>query len=161
EHDCVIDRIQEMADRLRDNQMDFVLTAAPEPGTLLFRTVPSQVLAFLIHFVGDIHQPLHAANDGDKRGNCEELTMSLSHADHHDPRTTELHAAWDTDEVLAVMQQRGDEDVTASALFQASNNGPTVQQLTPTEWAHEANDLARTDVYQALHLPNHTAPIGQ
>jgi len=161
EHDCVIDRIEEMADRLRDNKTDFVLTGAPQRDSPLFRPVPSQELAFLIHFVRDVHQPLHSANDGDKGGNCEKLTTSITHPDPQDKRTTDLHAAWDTDEVLAVMRELGNEDATANALFQAFNNGATVQQRTPTEWAHEANSLARTDVYQALQLPNHTAKLGQ
>ncbi|MFI5353599.1 MAG: S1/P1 nuclease [Candidatus Binatales bacterium] len=26
--------------------------------------------AFLIHFVGDLHQPLHATNDADRASNC-------------------------------------------------------------------------------------------
>jgi hypothetical protein len=45
-------------------------------------------LAFLIHFVGDIHQPLHAATDADRGGNCIDVE---SH-----PRARNLHAAWDT-----------------------------------------------------------------
>jgi len=30
-----------------------------------------------------------------------------------------------------------------------------------TDWARESNDLARTDVYKKLNIPNHTAPLGQ
>ncbi len=45
-------------------------------------------LAFLIDLVGDIHQPLHAATDADKGGNC--IAME-SH-----PHARNLHTAWDT-----------------------------------------------------------------
>ncbi|PYS19856.1 MAG: hypothetical protein DMG11_31080, partial [Acidobacteria bacterium] len=156
QHNCVIDRIQEMSDRLRMNQSGFKLAKPPIPS----RPMTSQELAFLIHFVGDIHQPLHSANDGDRGGNCENLTNPIVHNDHSRD-TTELHAAWDVDEVLAVFKQRGNEDATANALFQRFKNGAQVQQLTITDWARESNDLARTDVYKKPNIPNHTAPVGQ
>lgn len=156
QHNCVIDRIQEMSDRLRMNQTGFKLAKPPIPS----RPMTSQELAFLIHFVGDIHQPLHSANDGDRGGNCENLTNPIVHNDHSRD-TTELHAAWDVDEVLAVFKQRGNEDATANTLFQRFKNGAQVQQLTVTDWARESNDLARTDVYRKLNIPSHTAPLGQ
>ena len=155
-HNCIIDRIQEMSDRLRTNQTGFTLAVAPSPP----RPMASQELAFLIHFVGDIHQPLHAANDGDRGGNCENLTQALVHADH--TRTTELHAVWDVDEVLTVLKALGAEDSAAGALFQRFKSGGTpVQQGMVTDWARESNDLARKDIYQALRIPNRTAPVGQ
>ncbi len=149
-HDCMIDRIQEMSDRLRTNQSGFKLASPPSPS----RSMTSQEMAFLIHFVGDIHQPLHSANDGDRGGNCETLVKALS-------GSTELHAVWDTNEVLAVFTVLGNEDATSAALFQRFKDGAPVDQATITDWAHEANDLARQDVYQKLSLPNHTAPAGQ
>jgi len=155
QHNCAIDRIQEMSDRLRTNQTGFTLPVTPSPP----RPMASQELAFLIHLVGDIHQPLHAANDGDRGGNCENLTKALVHADHS--RTTELHAVWDNDEVFTVLKALGNEDAAASALFQRFKSGTPVRQAAVTDWAHESNDLARKDVYQALHIPNRTAPAGQ
>ncbi len=154
-HNCVIDRIQEMEDRLGMNLRGFQLIQPPIPP----RPMTSQEAAFLIHFVGDIHQPLHSATDGDRGGNCVGLTKPLTHSDH--TTTTELHAVWDVDEVLSVLSKRGGEDATVAALFQQFKNGATVQQLTITDWSHEANQMARQDIYQKLHLPNHTAPAGQ
>jgi len=155
-HNCVIDRIQEMSDRLRTNQTGFKLAKPPNPK----RPMTSQELAFLIHFVGDIHQPLHSANNGDRGGNCDNLATPLTHDDGSKP-TTEIHAAWDVDEVLAVFRAIGNEDTTANALFQRFKNGAPVEQRTPIDWAHEANDLAKKDVYQKLNIPGHTAPAGQ
>jgi len=48
---------------------------------------PSAELKFLIHFVGDIHQPLHTATDADAGGNCIP-TKGFG--------ATELHAEWDS-----------------------------------------------------------------
>ena len=120
----------------------------------------TEAVWLLAHLVGDIHQPLHSANDGDRGGNCENLTNPIVHTDHSRD-TTELHVAWDVDEVLAVFKQRGNEDATANTLFQRFKNGAQVQQLTVTDWARESNDLARTDVYRKLNIPSHTAPLGQ
>jgi len=153
---CVINRVLEMSRRLQMNESDFTMAAPPDKP----RPMTSQELAFLIHFVGDIHQPLHSANNGDRGGNCDNLTTSLKHSDGSKP-TTELHAAWDVDEVLAGFKVLGNETAIANALFQRFKNGASVQQLTPTDWAHEAYDLAKKDVYQKLGIPAHTAPPGQ
>ena len=45
-------------------------------------------LKFLIHFIADLHQPLHAADHDDKGGNC--IGLSPRHG-----RETNLHAYWD------------------------------------------------------------------
>jgi hypothetical protein len=155
-HDCVIDQIGNMSDRLGTNTPGFVLQMPPNPA----RPMTSQEMAFLIHLVGDIHQRLHAAANGVRGGNCVNLTQALTHGDGS-RATTDLHGAWDVDEVLAVFKARGDEDATATALFQRFKSGAQVQQLTVPDWARESNDLAKTDVYGKLQIPNHTAPAGQ
>jgi hypothetical protein len=55
----------------------------------------------------------------------------------------------------------GNEAMTATTLFQKFKNGSTVAQLTITDWAKEANALAKTKVYDALHIPDRTAQEGQ
>lgn len=45
-------------------------------------------LKYLVHFVGDVHQPLHAGYLDDKGGNTYQLQAFL--------RGTNLHAVWDT-----------------------------------------------------------------
>jgi S1/P1 Nuclease len=59
--------------------------------------------------------------------------------------------------VSSVFSDLGEESTTSTALFQRSTRGSSVPQLTPLDWAHESNELARRDVYQKLNLPNHTA----
>ena len=155
-HDCVIDRIADMQHRLQTNQTGFALAAAPSP----MRPKTSQELAFLIHLIGDLHQPLHAAVNGDRGGNCVNLTQQLDHPDGSRP-TTELHAVWDVDEVLAVFKVLGNETTTATTLFQRSKTGTPVPQLTTADWARESNDMAKADTYSKLHIPKHTAPAGK
>ncbi|MDB5706476.1 MAG: hypothetical protein JWN66_3592 [Sphingomonas bacterium] len=49
-----------------------------------------QALVFLIHFVGDLHQPLHAGEKGDKGGNDVKATYGTLET----PRLN-LHSIWD------------------------------------------------------------------
>jgi hypothetical protein len=155
-HECVIDRIEDMQHRLQTNQTGFALLAPPNPP----RPMTSQELAFLIHFVGDLHQPLHAAWNADRGGGCVPLTKPLVHHDGNND-TTDLHIAWDIDTLLTAMKGHGDsEQVTATALFTRFKNGASVSQGTAEEWARESNDLARTAIYQKLAIPTYTVTRG-
>ena len=50
----------------------------------------AQALVFLIHFVGDLHQPLHAGEKGDKGGNDVAASYGA-----YSPRRFNLHSIWD------------------------------------------------------------------
>jgi len=49
-----------------------------------------QALAFLIHFVGDLHQPLHAADHEDKGANDVKTNYGI-----YEARRLNLHSVWD------------------------------------------------------------------
>ncbi|WP_242184950.1 S1/P1 nuclease [Sphingomonas sp. CARO-RG-8B-R24-01] len=49
-----------------------------------------QALVFLIHFVGDLHQPLHAGEKDDKGGNDVKASY-----DSYGPPRLNLHSVWD------------------------------------------------------------------
>ena len=71
------------------------------------RTLPSaervEALKFLVHFVGDVHQPLHAGQRPDRGGNDFQVSVArggynrLGKADSADASRegTNLHAIWD------------------------------------------------------------------
>jgi hypothetical protein len=144
-----------MRSRLQKNQIGFSLLAPPSPP----RGMTSQELAFLIHFVGDIHQPLHAITNGDRGGGCVPLSKPLV---HHNGNldTTDLHIAWDIDTVLTAMKgHRGSEQATATALFARFKNGAAVTQGIPADWARESNAQAKSAIYDALSIAHH-ASIG-
>lgn len=52
------------------------------------RTDKQLALRFIIHIVGDLHQPLHAGNGSDKGGNDVRVTFQR--------RSTNLHSVWDS-----------------------------------------------------------------
>ena len=71
---CVVNKINMYGAVLAD-------TSKPMPARL-------QALSFVVHFIGDVHQPLHTAvRDNDAGGNAEQVQI--------DNQTTSLHHAWD------------------------------------------------------------------
>ena len=68
--------------------------------TTLSKEQRGNALKFLIHFVGDLHQPLHAIDNHDKGGNDVHVTIGGR-------RTTNLHSVWDS--VIINSRGRGEE----------------------------------------------------
>lgn len=111
----------------------------------------AQGLRFLIHFVADIHQPLHAEDNDDKGGNAVRVELGRER--------TNLHRVWDVD----VVEAQG-FDVEAIAAGIEHSVTPAMRkawaQGTPAQWANEAHALARDQIYPPLmghtdvRLPN-------
>ena len=101
----------------------------------------AQALRFLIHFVADVHQPLHAEDNDDKGGNQVRVVMGRER--------TNLHRIWDND----VVEVQG-RDSTASADAILRSISPEQRQAwasgTPIQWANEAHGLARDQIYPPL-----------
>ena len=101
----------------------------------------AQALRFLIHFVADIHQPLHAEDNDDKGGNQVRVTIGRERAN--------LHRVWDAD---VVEVQGRDSALAAEAILRAVS--PAQHQAwasgTPTGWANEAHAIARDQIYPSL-----------
>jgi hypothetical protein len=105
------------------------------------RGAKTEALRFLIHFVGDVHQPLHAADRADKGGNGIKVRW-------HGKRLS-LHQVWDQDVVQALGQDSG----RIAAESDASLSAQQKQQLsggTPTDWANESFTLAAREIYAPL-----------
>ena len=133
---CVTGKIDEYSRRLKESSYDR-WGAANDP-------------AFLIHFVGDIHQPLHTANDADLGGSCVKV-------DSH-PRAKNLHDAWDTTIVrrLEHSVDSGRPDTTARRLEQKYASEKALDAWLPghtDDIAWESNQIARSDIYAALNIP--------
>jgi len=73
--DCIVDKIQELARNWPARRTD------PEEQIL--------ALKFLLHFVADVHQPLHAADSHDRGGNDKRVSAIGFMAGN-------LHHYWDT-----------------------------------------------------------------
>jgi hypothetical protein len=132
--ECVTGKIDEYSRRLKERNYD--------------RWGAAGDLAFLIHFVGDIHQPLHAANDDDRGANCIAVDSNV--------RAKDLHAVWDTTVVrrLEDSVDSGRPGTTAHKLERtyAAESG-TDSWIPAGDIAWESNQIARSDIYAALHIP--------
>ncbi|MGH8079484.1 MAG: S1/P1 nuclease [Lysobacter sp.] len=69
-----------------------------------------QALKFVVHFVGDVHQPLHAGFAHDKGGNDFQLAIP-GEPERSDGHGSNLHSLWDS--TLLSMSKRSDETYLA------------------------------------------------
>jgi nuclease S1 len=105
-------------------------------------------LRFLLHFVGDIHQPLHTVSDADLGGNCETLDPVVDTAKN-------LHGLWDG----GILTEAGSDSLGLSAELgrQLAQMTPVHQRElaagTPDEWAWESHELAQKNIYHLLPIP--------
>ena len=89
-------------------------------------------LKLLVHFIGDIHQPMHAGRKADKGGNNIQLTWF--------GEPTNLHRLWDTDLIEHYNMSYTELAVHLPKLsIEEKENCMTATRL---EWAHESQDLA-------------------
>ena len=94
-------------------------------------------LRFLVHFVVDLHQPLHVGRESDRGGNRIDV----------DPGTGEpvnLHRFWDTEAVE--LTGLAPEEYARSLSETIAANADEWEHDTLMDWAHESREL-RPDVY--------------
>jgi len=105
-------------------------------------------LRFLIHLVGDIHQPFHSASDADQGGNCEKLNPPIGLAKN-------LHALWDGEIVHAILPD--DKTLAADLETDVDQMGSDRQKQLSAgkedDWTWESHLLAQEDIYGKLHIP--------
>jgi hypothetical protein len=125
---CVVDKVIQFAAELEAQGID-----AEER---LF------ALKFLLHFVGDMHQPLHASDHNDRGGNSVKVTVD---GFPHKPKDN-LHGFWDTQFVDAL--GRPPVALANQLLSQITPEQEAEwKQGTPDDWAMEAFNIAFDDAY--------------
>ena len=133
-------------------------------------------LKFLIHFVGDLHQPLHTtsapfdkanaekaeqlgAKKGntclmkslpmDRGGNCVDVRYRANTAGNGEGKATELHAFWDSDVVTAIGATAADVAKKAMEGVSAAEV-QAMQQGSLEDWTNEGHSVAIQAVYGEL-----------
>jgi hypothetical protein len=120
---CVIEKIRDFSRALLDEGL------SPNKR--------KEALLYLIHFVGDVHQPLHLGNARDRGGNKVEVTFK--------GKPTNLHALWDGKLIYlagkSLIQYARDLSlrVTESEKWNSSK---------VAEWANESRALALNHAYK-------------
>jgi hypothetical protein len=126
--DCVVDKIDEFAAEL----------ANPSTG----RSERVVALKFLLHLVGDLHQPLHASDDHDRGGNDKRVSAAGMRAET-------LHHYWDTDFV----EQLGPDPQQIATKLMAHISAADARdwgQGNPADWAMQSFKVAKDDAYGQL-----------
>lgn len=134
--DCVVEAVN----RFRDVVADTGLT----------RGERREALLFLIHFVQDIHQPLHIAHPDDRGGNRVQVYWFT--------RERNLHQVWDS----GLPERFLDREYSwswllgpawrrhASHLAEQPVPDDWLRAATPEEWANESLQLSREHTYQIV-----------
>src|SRR5580692_10702534 len=112
-------------------------------------------LRFIIHFVGDLHQPLHATTNSDRGANC--VPVKFFRRNPHasgGSYTPNLHAIWDTDMVERNMEGASPSEYadTLDTQFAGSTAEWTHSGMQLEDWAWEGHQHAADTSYGALSI---------
>jgi hypothetical protein len=130
--DCAVDRILYNKARLTDTTLD--------------RADRAIALKFLVHFVGDLHQPFHALGVG-HGGN--DIPVSVFGSEMCGSFPCNLHGVWDG----SLIAHRNLDDAHYLSALQTligQNSWPVRAAGVPAEWAMQSHDLGN-----AALLPPH------
>ena len=122
---CVVDKLEEFKKELAD-------PATPAAEKTL-------ALKFIMHFVGDIHQPLHAADRHDGGGNALAIEVVPS------TWQSNLHSYWDTQ----LVKKMGAGPAAAAAVGKLITTQSAAKWSTGSieDWAAESNAQAKSTAY--------------
>jgi len=108
----------------------------------------NRALKWVVHLVGDIHQPLHASNRHDQGGNAVQVSF-FGQRDNPPYGNFNLHAVWDVHMVRRLVAERGGEQAFVSASPSDSQKAAWGKGSI-SDWIRESNEIARDLVYTAL-----------
>ena len=107
---------------------------------------------FLIHFIADLHMPLHSSDHNDKGGNG----VSVQFFDKPGDKPTNLHSAWDT----ALVAHLGPEaQISPVLLRESASHARKFSKGTVNDWAEESHIAAQKVVYGKLPKASNGAPV--
>lgn len=123
--DCITDRILYFEGRLGDTSLPMQERAV--------------ALKFLVHLIGDIHQPLHAIGD-ERGGNAVQVTF-LGSTQCGSGKGCNLHTVWDD----AMIEERGLSEAKYTSLLLEKikeNHWEQMDGGEPTTWANVSHHYA-------------------
>lgn len=116
----------------------------------------ADALRYVIHLVGDLHQPLHATTNDDEGGNCVpvaffEQTPEETNAERGTYRPN-LHGVWDTAIIERWAHGRSPQELADELESKFKTEIPiwASQPVAMDGWAWESHDVAERVVYGDL-----------
>jgi hypothetical protein len=131
-HDCVTHKIKEFSDELKRFHGSTNPTEQQE--AIL-------AMKFLVHFVGDLHQPLHAGDHHDSGGNKVKIFFRN--------KQINLHHFWDTSVVLSFGSDANEIALMLNKEI-TPNNVVNWQKGTVVDWTKESFETAKQLIYEPL-----------
>jgi len=129
--DCVVDKIDEFTAELKSPKTS--------------RKERRYALQFILHFVGDVHQPLHASDDNDQGGNAKIVTAP-------NMSSGKLHAYWDTQ--FVTLQGVGETAIADQLIAQITDaQRAGWSSGTASDWANESFTVSKAHTYGLLPAP--------
>jgi S1/P1 Nuclease len=116
----------------------------------------ADALRYIIHFLGDLHQPLHTTTNDDRGGNCVPVTFfGLAPGETNvvnESYAPNLHSIWDTGIVEHFANGRTPQQVADAldAQFSAQLSTWESEPTNVVAWAWQGHQLAEDAVYGAL-----------
>ena len=123
---CVIEAIRDLTAALADRSLD--------------RAKRREALLFLIHFVADIHQPMHVARPDDRGGNDTRVRFF--------EEETNLHTVWDAGLVQRAMLDPWDASRLYGSITPAERRAWA--DLDPLTWATESYLIVERQAYRGV-----------
>jgi hypothetical protein len=108
----------------------------------------NEALKWVVHLIGDIHQPLHAADRGDRGGNKVQVSF-FGQRDNPPYGSLNLHAIWDVQMVSRLIADRGGERAFVSAPITEAGRRAW-EQGSISDWVAESHALVLDRVYAPL-----------
>ncbi len=106
-------------------------------------------LRYIVHFLGDIHMPLHDSDNNDQGGNCTSIQFFA------EERPANLHAIWD----YKLIQRELEKDKLSQPAYAASLNTRFADRFAaatsgpadaPLAWAWETHAISESITYGKL-----------
>lgn len=132
--DCVVDRIRDNHVRLADRSLG--------------QSARAMALKFVVHFVGDLHQPFHAIGI-ERGGNGIPVLVfgsSLCGRGDRDRPSCNLHGLWDSE---LIGHRRLRDGAYAAELEKQIKARRLTASGSPSEWAMESHALAKAALLPA------------
>ena len=123
---CVIEAIRDLTDAAADRSLS--------------RAERRDALRFLVHFVADVHQPMHVGRPDDRGGN--DIPVRFFEED------TNLHTLWDAGLVERAMLDPWDGRRLYASITPADRRAWA--DADPVAWANESYEIVERDVYRGV-----------
>jgi hypothetical protein len=124
----------------------------------------ADALRYVIHFVGDLHQPLHATTHNDQGGNCLPIGYldqpTKIHTNERGSRATiNLHTVWDSGILKSAMHGKSAAEFAEELLPDARAKSAGMEGGSISDWILESFRYGEFVVYG--NLPRLPAPSAE